>query len=155
MKKIYKQILAIAAVLTMLLSMVACQAEPIEETPSEDLIVEEVAIKEESEKEPEEIEEETEETAEEIEEEIVEEKIAEEPAEEEFKEEFREEPAADDAAVEEVVGTSYILNINSYKFHYPYCKSVSNMKESNKEYFTGSRDTVIARGFEPCKNCNP
>ena len=29
------------------------------------------------------------------------------------------------------------------------------MNESNKETFTGSRDDLIAKGYEPCKNCNP
>ena len=51
--------------------------------------------------------------------------------------------------------STYILNINTYKFHYPNCSSVKRMKESNKEYYTGSREDVISRGFDPCKNCNP
>lgn len=29
------------------------------------------------------------------------------------------------------------------------------MKDSNKEEYTGSRDDVINRGYEPCKKCNP
>lgn len=58
-------------------------------------------------------------------------------------------------ATEEPQGVDYILNINSKKFHYPNCPSVKRMKESNKEYYTGSRDDLIARGFDPCKNCNP
>ena len=49
----------------------------------------------------------------------------------------------------------YILNTNTHKFHYPDCSSVKSMKESNKEYFSGSRDEIIARGYEPCKRCNP
>lgn len=54
-------------------------------------------------------------------------------------------------------GTDYVLNISpsSMKFHYPSCKSVAKMKESNKEYFTGTREAVIARGFSPCGNCHP
>ena len=39
--------------------------------------------------------------------------------------------------------TSYILNTNTRKFHYPYCKSVSQMKEKNKQEFTGSRSDVM------------
>lgn len=50
---------------------------------------------------------------------------------------------------------TYILNLNTKKFHYPYCHSVDQMKESNKEYFTGSRSEVINRGFSPCGNCKP
>lgn len=51
--------------------------------------------------------------------------------------------------------TDYILNINTKKFHYPYCHSVDQMKESNKKYFNGSRSDVIAKGYSPCGNCNP
>lgn len=53
------------------------------------------------------------------------------------------------------VGQSYILNTNTKKFHYPSCGSVKQMKDSNKQSFTGSRDDVIARGYTPCKKCNP
>jgi hypothetical protein len=49
----------------------------------------------------------------------------------------------------------YILNTNTGKFHYPTCNSVKQMKEKNKEYFNGSRSTVIEMGYVPCKNCNP
>ncbi len=51
--------------------------------------------------------------------------------------------------------TTYILNINTKKFHYPSCSSVEKMKESNKEEYTGDRDTIISQGYVPCKNCNP
>lgn len=50
---------------------------------------------------------------------------------------------------------TYVLNTNSYKFHYPNCSSVSKMSNSNKKYYTGTRAQVIAMGYEPCKNCNP
>ena len=52
-------------------------------------------------------------------------------------------------------GETYILNTSTKKFHRPDCSSVGQMKESNKEEFTGSRDDVIARGYDPCKRCNP
>ncbi len=52
-------------------------------------------------------------------------------------------------------GTEYILNTNTKKFHYPSCSSVKRMKESNKKEFTGSRDELIAQGYDPCKKCNP
>lgn len=55
----------------------------------------------------------------------------------------------------EPVGTEYVLNTNSKKFHYPSCGSVAKMKESNKEYYTGTREELIAMGYEPCKNCDP
>lgn len=50
---------------------------------------------------------------------------------------------------------SYVLNPNSKKFHYPECFSVEKMKEKNKIYFEGTRDEVIAMGYEPCGNCKP
>ena len=59
------------------------------------------------------------------------------------------------SAVEEPVGTAYILNKNTKKFHYPSCSSVKKMKESNKLSYTGTRDEVIAMGYKPCGNCHP
>ena len=48
-------------------------------------------------------------------------------------------------------GTEYILNTNTKKFHYPSCSSVKQMKASNKKEYTGSRDDLIAQGYDPCK----
>ena len=58
-----------------------------------------------------------------------------------------EEPAA--------VGGNYIGNANTGKFHYPNCSSVRQMKESNKVELSGTRDEIIAMGYDPCKRCNP
>lgn len=52
-------------------------------------------------------------------------------------------------------GTEYILNTNTKKFHYPSCSGVKQMKASNKKEYTGSRDDLIAQGYDPCKKCNP
>ncbi|SBW02654.1 Metallo-beta-lactamase domain protein (fragment) [uncultured Eubacteriales bacterium] len=52
-------------------------------------------------------------------------------------------------------GTTYILNTNTYKFHYPSCSSVDQMKDSNKKSYTGTRDDIISMGYVPCKKCNP
>ena len=52
-------------------------------------------------------------------------------------------------------GTEYILITNTKKFHYPSCSSVKQMKASNKKEYTGSRDDLIAQGYDPCKKCNP
>lgn len=52
-------------------------------------------------------------------------------------------------------GTTYILNTNTKKFHYPSCSSVGQMKESNKKEYTGTRDEVIAMGYDPCGRCKP
>lgn len=50
---------------------------------------------------------------------------------------------------------TYILNTNTLKFHKPDCSSVNQMSEHNKGEFLGTRDELIAQGYEPCKNCNP
>ncbi|MGN1014544.1 MAG: DNA/RNA non-specific endonuclease [Butyricicoccus sp.] len=51
--------------------------------------------------------------------------------------------------------TTYILNTSGKKFHKPDCSSVKQMKESNKQSYTGSRDMLIQQGYEPCKQCKP
>ncbi len=50
---------------------------------------------------------------------------------------------------------SYVLNKNTKKFHRPDCESVSDMKEKNKEYFSGTRQKAIDGGYTPCRRCNP
>lgn len=52
-------------------------------------------------------------------------------------------------------GTTYVCNLNTKKFHYPYCDSVNKMKESNKKFTDESRESLIAQGYVPCRNCNP
>lgn len=58
-------------------------------------------------------------------------------------------------APQESQGITYVLNTNTKKFHYPTCSSVDDMKEKNKQIYTGSRDEVINMGYVPCKRCNP
>ena len=53
------------------------------------------------------------------------------------------------------VGTDYILNINTHKFHYPSCSSVKQMSEKNKQAYNGNRADVIAMGYDPCGRCHP
>ena len=50
---------------------------------------------------------------------------------------------------------NYIANKNTKKFHYPYCHSVGQMKESNKKSLYCTRDEAISQGYSPCGNCNP
>ncbi len=56
---------------------------------------------------------------------------------------------------EEAGAREYVLNLNSKKFHYPWCSSVDKMKEKNRLDYTGTREEIIEMGYEPCKNCNP
>jgi DNA-entry nuclease len=50
---------------------------------------------------------------------------------------------------------TFVLNKNSLKFHKPGCSAVDKMKETNKEYFYGTREEAINKGYVPCKICNP
>ena len=50
---------------------------------------------------------------------------------------------------------TYILNKNTHKFHNPNCPSVGQMSEKNKEVYVGTRDEIIAMGYEPCERCYP
>ena len=59
------------------------------------------------------------------------------------------------SAPQESQGITYVLNTNTKKFHYPTCSSVDDMKEKNKQIYTGSREEVINMGYVPCKRCNP
>ena len=52
-------------------------------------------------------------------------------------------------------GIDYVLNTNTKKFHYPSCSSVEKMSEKNKGFYTGTREEVIAMGYDPCGNCHP
>ena len=64
-------------------------------------------------------------------------------------------PKAEQIEQNEPVGTDYIGNQNSKIFHYDWCGSVKKMKESNKYYYTGTREEIISKGYRPCQNCNP
>ena len=59
------------------------------------------------------------------------------------------------SAPQESQGITYVLNTNTKTFHYPTCSSVDDMKEKNKQIYTGSREEVINMGYVPCKRCNP
>lgn len=45
--------------------------------------------------------------------------------------------------------------LNTKKFHYPSCSSVNDMAEKNKQEFAGTREEVVAQGYDPCKRCSP
>lgn len=49
----------------------------------------------------------------------------------------------------------YILNTSSKKFHTQDCDNVKTIKESNKENYTGTRQSLINGGYEPCGACQP
>ena len=49
----------------------------------------------------------------------------------------------------------YVLNTNSRKFHLPDCSGAATISEANRQEYTGSRDALIAEGYEPCGRCKP
>ncbi len=49
----------------------------------------------------------------------------------------------------------YVLNTGSRKFHSPDCSGATDMKAENRQDYTGSRELLIAQGFEPCGQCKP
>ena len=53
------------------------------------------------------------------------------------------------------ISTSYVLNNNTKKFHYPSCGSASRISPKNRGEYSGSRADLISRGFSPCGNCDP
>ena len=52
------------------------------------------------------------------------------------------------------LGSDYIGNSNSGKFHYASCRWVQKMSEHHKVHFE-SRNEAIDRGYVPCKVCKP
>lgn len=52
-------------------------------------------------------------------------------------------------------GTTYVLNNNTHKFHYPSCDSVSDISEKNIEFSNATYEDIIANGYSPCMKCNP
>lgn len=64
--------------------------------------------------------------------------------------------ASEDAKPQQAEGErDYILNTNSKKFHYPDCSSAGQIKDANKQTYTGTRSSLIAKGYTPCGKCNP
>lgn len=56
---------------------------------------------------------------------------------------------------EQSTARDYVFNTNSKKFHIPSCSGVRRMNEENKEFFNGTREEALARGYEPCGTCKP
>lgn len=50
---------------------------------------------------------------------------------------------------------TYVLNTNTFKFHYPNCASVARMSEKNKLGSDLTRDELMRLGYSPCGNCKP
>ena len=50
---------------------------------------------------------------------------------------------------------SYILSVNTKKFHRASCRHVNKIKENNKEVYYGDRSELINDGYLPCGTCYP
>lgn len=50
---------------------------------------------------------------------------------------------------------SYIINTNSKKFHLSTCKDGNRTSAKNRRDVKTTRTSLIAMGYEPCKNCKP
>ena len=50
---------------------------------------------------------------------------------------------------------TYVCNKKTGVFHWPYCRGVRQMKESNKVYVRCSRSECINAGYKSCGICNP
>ena len=50
---------------------------------------------------------------------------------------------------------AYILNTNTHKFHQPGCSSVGDIKPENYSEYTGTRQSVLDMGYQPCGRCDP
>lgn len=60
-----------------------------------------------------------------------------------------------ETVIPENSAVTYVLNHNTHKFHAPGCSSVNDIKESNREDTTLSREEIMAAGYVPCRICNP
>lgn len=63
-------------------------------------------------------------------------------------------PQANEAAAQGVEH-SYVLNTNTKKFHYPDCRSATEMKAKNRQDVTASRERLIEQGYSSCARCKP
>ena len=73
-------------------------------------------------------------------------------------ENWEEESSAPQTEVQEsesLLAVTYILNTNSMKFHNEDCSQGQSIKDSNKEMFTGDRQTLIDQGYASSGCCKP
>lgn len=64
-------------------------------------------------------------------------------------------PQAVETPAPTVATYDYVINTSTGKFHYSWCSSVGQMKESNKWYYNGTHDDVVNMGYVPCQRCCP
>ena len=61
---------------------------------------------------------------------------------------------ATDAATD-AAAVTYILNTATGKFHRPDCSAAQKLSDDKKETYTGTRESLLTDGYEPCGICKP
>lgn len=49
----------------------------------------------------------------------------------------------------------YVINLKSGKFHLPDCSGAASITEENRQDYTGTRQSLLDQGYEPCGQCRP
>ena len=60
-----------------------------------------------------------------------------------------------DADTSQAGRNTYVININTRKFHRPDCPSVKQTLAKNRKTVHEKRAALIKEGYSPCKNCRP
>ena len=55
----------------------------------------------------------------------------------------------------DTVSTKYILNTNSKRFHLEICQQAKDIKEENRQLYSGDREMLLQQGYTPCGSCDP
>ena len=50
---------------------------------------------------------------------------------------------------------TWVINTSTNKFHYPWCSSVDQMNDENKQISHESASELIEEGYSPCQRCDP
>lgn len=66
-------------------------------------------------------------------------------------------PAQEETPAEQPAANvfTYVINTDSGIFHYPSCSSAKRISDANRSEYTGTRDDLIAQGYDPCGTCKP
>ena len=64
-------------------------------------------------------------------------------------------PPQTEAPTQGSSGITYVLNNNSMKFHTEDCEWGQKISNKNRGEYTGDRQDLIDRGYDPCGSCHP
>ena len=63
--------------------------------------------------------------------------------------------AAEEESTDRTERITYILSLQTKKFHTPNCIFVDRISNENRAESSASRETLLANGYSPCKKCRP